>query len=52
MFNWSGLDRFQPIGNGISWNVNEFSDQYTLTVDFRPFKFLSKSLINFFIKKD
>ena len=34
VFNWSasGRARFQPIGDGITWNVNEFSDQFTLTV--------------------
>ena len=34
VFNWnaSGRARFQLIGDGIKWNVNESSDQYTLTV--------------------
>lgn len=33
VFNWNGSPRFQPIGNGIKWNVNEFSNQYSLTVE-------------------
>ena len=32
VFNWNGNPRFRPIGDGIIWNVNELSDQFTLTV--------------------
>lgn len=31
VFNWSG--NFQPIGNGIWWNLNSKCDQFTLTVE-------------------
>lgn len=33
VFNWSSSPRFQPIGDGIVWNINEFCDQYTLTME-------------------